>query len=135
MRLINTKAHAALDYLLGIVLLFCPTLFDTGTGAAGFTCIAFAIFISALALFTKFEWSWLKIVPLRLHLWLDMIAGIILASSPWLFGFNERVIKPHLVFGLSLTVTAALTDRVLYVDYKRSIGIGNENKDREKTNR
>ena len=42
------------------------------------------------------------------HLWVDALAGIVVASSPWVFSFDRRVWAPHLVLGL-LLVALALT--------------------------
>ena len=38
---------------------------------------------------------------------LDLLSGLLLAASPWLFGFSEFVYVPHLVLGL-LEIGAAL---------------------------
>jgi hypothetical protein len=34
------------------------------------------------------------------HLGIDVLGGLPLAASPWLFGFADRVWAPNLVFGL-----------------------------------
>lgn len=34
------------------------------------------------------------------HLWLDGLSGVLLAASPWLFNFYDRVFLPHLLIGL-----------------------------------
>ncbi len=41
------------------------------------------------------------------HLTLDLLSGVLLAASPWLFGFSGFVYVPHLVLGV-LEVGAAL---------------------------
>lgn len=44
------------------------------------------------------------------HLGLDAASGVLLAASPWLFGFSVVVFWPHLILGL-FEVAAALTTR------------------------
>jgi hypothetical protein len=46
------------------------------------------------------------------HLLLDAASGLLLAVSPWLFGFADRVFWPHLVIGL-VEIGAALTTRTI----------------------
>jgi hypothetical protein len=41
-----------------------------------------------------------RVIPVPVHLGIDVLGGLLLAASPWLFGFNDRVWGPHLVFGL-----------------------------------
>jgi SPW repeat len=43
---------------------------------------------------------------------LDLGSGILLAVSPWLFGFADQVWAPHLVIGLIEIGTALMTRRV-----------------------
>ncbi len=42
-----------------------------------------------------------------IHLGADVLAGILLAASPWLFGFSDRVFWPHLIVG-ALEIGAGL---------------------------
>src|SRR5262245_19846202 len=115
MRLINTKFHAALDYLLGILLVGDPWIFRFEPSGPKYTMpLAVGSVAAGLALFTKFEYAIVKVIPLRLHLIIDVVSGLILASSPWIFGFSDIVYKPHFVFGLTHTVVAIITDRLLY---------------------
>jgi hypothetical protein len=46
-----------------------------------------------------------------IHLLLDVGSGIVLLPSPWLFGFADRVIWPHVVVGLMEIVIPAFTVR------------------------
>lgn len=118
-RMINTKAHALVDYLLGLILIFNFLIFgykaEGGPFIVSFTAGVFLIF---LALFTRFEYSLKNIVPLKVHLYLDLTTGIVLASSPWCLSFADTVYKPHLVFGLAMVIVAILTDRILFDEIK-----------------
>ena len=115
MRLVNTKVHAVLDYLLGLTLLGAPWFFNyPPSGPKYIVPLIVGLVAAAMALVTRFEYSPFKIVPLKVHLLIDLLSGITLAVSPWLFGFHETVFKPHLVFGLTHAVVALITDHMLY---------------------
>jgi hypothetical protein len=120
-RLINTKAHAIVDYVMGMVLLCSPAIFQFDfSGPEYYTAATAGLITIVLALFTAFEYGALKTIPLRLHLYIDMVTGAALAASPWLMDFAGTVFKPHLVFGLSQVIVAVLTDRLLYHNVKGS---------------
>ncbi|HXG71192.1 MAG TPA: SPW repeat protein [Gemmatimonadaceae bacterium] len=44
------------------------------------------------------------------HLWVDGLGGLLLAASPWLFGFSGQVWLPHLALGLTEFVAALVTN-------------------------
>jgi hypothetical protein len=46
------------------------------------------------------------------HLWLDGLGGVLLAASPWIFGFDSRVWAPHVALGALLIAAAAVTDTI-----------------------
>jgi hypothetical protein len=49
-------------------------------------------------------------IPMKVHLMLDIVSGIFLAASPWLFGFANTIYIPHLILGLIEISTALLTN-------------------------
>lgn len=111
MRIINRRVHGVLDYVVGILLILSPGIFglEAGTSQA-----AIPVFLgwSALAysLLTKYELGLLRLIPFRGHLTLDVLSGLTLALSPWLFGFADRVWMPHLIVGL-FEIAAVLMTR------------------------
>jgi hypothetical protein len=46
-----------------------------------------------------------------MHLVLDMGGAILLLASPWLFGFADRIVWPHVTVGLMEVLVAAITFR------------------------
>jgi hypothetical protein len=108
MRFIPTKIHGILDYLVGALLIAAPWLFDFADGSAK-QWIPVALGISALvySLFTDYELGAIRQLSMRTHLMLDLMSGILLAASPWLFGFADEVYVPHLVLGI-LEIGASL---------------------------
>jgi hypothetical protein len=43
---------------------------------------------------------------------MDMIAGIFLAASPWIFGFADYVWAPHVIVGVGEVLVVALSKTV-----------------------
>lgn len=112
MRFISTKTHGVLDYLMGIVLIASPWLFgfDNG-GAAQFVPVVVGAVIVVMSVFTNYEMGWLRSVPMPVHLTIDVIGGLFLAVSPWIFGFADLVFLPHLIFGIAEAGAGLMTQK------------------------
>jgi hypothetical protein len=108
MKIIDTKTHGYMDYIMGIFLLASPSLFSLNVNAIEST-VFYIIGVTAIiySLLTNYELGFLKIIPMKGHLALDIFSGIFLAASPWLLGFAEIVYMPHLVLGI-IEIGAAL---------------------------
>jgi hypothetical protein len=113
MQVISTKVHGMLDYLVGALLIASPWLFDFAQGGAE-TWVPVLLGAGALvySLFTDYELGVVRRLPMPTHLRLDLASGVLLAASPWLFGFADRVWQPHLILGLFEIGTAMMTRRV-----------------------
>ena len=110
MKIISTKTHAIFDYILGILLILSPWLWDaSAVGIESLIPVILGVSILSISLMTNFEVSVLKIIPMKTHLIIDFFAGIFLAASPWLFGFKTIVYMPHIVFGLIIFLSAIVT--------------------------
>jgi hypothetical protein len=62
-------------------------------------------------LFTDYELGISKGISMGTHLTLDLMSGVLLAASPWLFGFADDVYVPHLVLGIFEIGAALMTRR------------------------
>ena len=112
MRLIPTRIHGVLDYLMGLLLIAAPWIFgfaDEGNAARLVPAVLGAGVI-LYSLVTRYELGLAGLIPMAVHLGLDAGGGLLLAASPWLFGFADRVWVPHVAFGL-LEIGAALLTR------------------------
>lgn len=103
-----------LDYPVGIALIAAPWIF--GFSDVGGAAVAVPIVIGALiilqSLITDYELSVENALPLPFHLAADVVAGIVLAASPWLFGFHDESANawvPHVVVGIGLIASGLLT--------------------------
>ena len=102
MRIIPTRIHGMLDYGSGLLLILAPYIFDFADGtAAQYVPQAIGAGILLMSLVTDYELSLAKLVPMPVHLGVDVAGGLLLAVSPWLFGFADRVYWPHLILGLA----------------------------------
>ena len=110
--MIPTRVHGIIDYIVGLLLIAAPFLFGFADGTAA-QWVPIILGLSALvySLLTKYELSAAKIIPMPVHLGLDVASGLLLAASPWLFGFSEMVWLPHVVVGVAEIIIPLLTQR------------------------
>ncbi|HYF70330.1 MAG TPA: SPW repeat protein [Ohtaekwangia sp.] len=115
MRFISTKAHGVVDYLMSILLIASPWLFNFDRGGAE-TWVPVILGAGAIvySLLTNYEMGMSKTISMRMHLNLDLVSGVMLAASPWIFGFSEFVYMPHLIFGILEIGASLMTNPVPY---------------------
>lgn len=113
MKFIPTKVHGILDYLVGGLLMATPWLL----GFEDNTLITWIPVILGgstwfYSLFTNYELGAIKLLPMPLHLIIDFLSGLLLATSPWLFGFADYIYLPHLVLGSTEIVVTLFSHTV-----------------------
>src|ERR671923_78805 len=108
MRFIPTRFHAPLDYIVGAVLAVSIVL---GAG------------LIAYSLVTNYELGVWKVAPMAVHNLIDIVAGALLAASPWIFGFADEsanVWVPHLVVGAAAIFLGLTTKQTGGYGYRKS---------------
>lgn len=114
-RVIPSRVHGIIDYITGIALVLAPTIFgfeDEG-GAAVWIPRLIGIMILVQSLLTAYEWGVFHLLPFNVHLAMDYMAALLLAASPFIFGFYDNpanVWMPHVIVGISELAIALLTD-------------------------
>ena len=113
MRFIPTRVHGMLDYGVGALLIVVPYLlgFADGTAAQWVPQLLGLVAIGG-ALMTDYELGVMRVIPMPVHLGIDIASGVLLALSPWLFGFADRVLWPHLIVGI-MEIGAGLMTRTV----------------------
>ncbi|MCJ8518078.1 putative phage tail protein [Pseudorhizobium tarimense] len=110
--MIDTKTHGIIDYVTGALLIIAPYLFGFANGGVQqWLPQLLGAMIIVMSLITKYELSAAKVIPLKAHLSVDVLGGVLLAASPWLFGFADVIWWPHLLVGLMEIVVALMTKR------------------------
>ena len=110
MKVLSTRVHGIIDYLMGALLILLPFIggFATG-GAKQWVPIILGVAIIGQSLLTRYELSLVPVIPMSMHLMADIAVGILLAASPWLFGFAGTVYAPHLILGIMEIGVALIT--------------------------
>ena len=112
MQFIPTRVHGIIDYLTGAVLILAPWLFGFADGGpAQWVPVVLGVAIIVYSLVTDYELAAATLIPVPVHLMLDVGGGLLLLVSPWLFGFSQIVVWPHMLVGAMEIVIAALTER------------------------
>jgi hypothetical protein len=111
MKWIGRKVHGYLDYIVGALLIAVPLIVD---GDMNNVAVLVPVLLGAgtilYSFFTDYEMGGIKIIPFKGHLFIDMVNGIFLAASPWLFHFHDTVYLPHVVVGVMEMMVVLLTD-------------------------
>ena len=110
--LIPTRVHAVLDYLTGLLLIAAPWAFGfADSRPATIVAVAFGVATIGYSLITRYELGLVRLLPMTAHLSIDLAAGVLLASSPIVLGFANRITWPHLAVGVFEILAALVTAR------------------------
>jgi len=116
MKIISRRAHGILDYLVGILLIASPWVFNFAQGGSE---TAVPVILGSMtilySLITNYEYSIATIIPFSAHLVLDTLSGLFLTLSPWLLGFADTVYLPHVIFGVLELGAVLMTQRTVAV--------------------
>jgi hypothetical protein len=111
MRIIPTRIHGVLDYGMGLLLMVAPWILGFADGGPEqWVPVILGAGVILYSLLTDYELGVARVIPMPVHLWLDVAGGVVLAASPWIFGFADHIWWPHVVFGL-LEIGAGLMTR------------------------
>ena len=124
--IIPTRVHGIIDYVVGILLIAAPWLF-------GFAHIRAAMLVPVIlgagtilySLLTDYELSLARLIPMPAHLGIDLVAGIVLLASPWLFGFSGQITWPHVTVGIMEIMVVLISSRVSSRTSGSDMGTGN----------
>jgi hypothetical protein len=114
MKVISSRTHTVIGIIVGLVLIVAPWLFgfaDEG-GAVKMVPIWVGVFILLSELTTTSPYSLVKLVPMPVHIIVDVVTGLFLLTSPWLFGFTDleaNAWAPHVVVGVLVAGYALMT--------------------------
>ncbi|MCW2841166.1 MAG: hypothetical protein JWR55_2649 [Aeromicrobium sp.] len=114
MKIISSRTHTYIGAVVGVVLVVAPWVlgFDEITAATA-SAVGVGLFVIVNEMLTTSPAAPLKMVPMRIHLVLDVVTGIFLLATPWLFRFSDEDANawvPHVVVGVLIAGYALVTD-------------------------
>jgi hypothetical protein len=114
MKLISSRTHTVIGLIVGAALVVAPWIlqFDD-VEAAKWSAVLVGLFVLVNEIVTTSPASPLKIVPMRVHVALDVVTGVFLLATPFLFRFADEdanVWVPHVVVGVLIAGYALVTD-------------------------
>jgi len=113
MRVIPTRIHGMLDYGMGVLLMVAPWLLGFADGGPEqWVPVILGASVIVYSLLTNYELGVARVIPMPVHLWIDVAGGVVLAASPWIFGFADEIWWPHVVLGV-LEIGAGLMTRTI----------------------
>ena len=108
--MIPSKTHAVIDYVVGVLLLAAPYILGFANGGpAQIVPMALGAGTILYSLLTRYELSIAKLIPYRVHLVIDLLAGVVLLASPWLFDFADVIWWPHVAVGIAEMAVVAMS--------------------------
>lgn len=114
MKVISARLHTIIGLIVGVALIAAPWIFgfDDKAGAVVMVPMYVGVFILLSELTTTSPLSPMRLVPMRVHVVMDVITGAFLFASPWLFGFINQTTNawlPHIIVGLMVVGYALMT--------------------------
>lgn len=88
---IPLNVHAALEPLIAIVIIAAPWIFGfSGADDAKTVCIVVGVVMLISGALTDWRLSLARVIPLRVHLMMDLLLGAVLILSPFVLGFSDQ---------------------------------------------
>ncbi|MGN6292902.1 MAG: SPW repeat domain-containing protein [Chitinophagaceae bacterium] len=108
--LISTRIHGLLDYVYAIALIAVLWICDFSIYTdAPWVMLVAEICIVIFSLLTRYEKGYVRVIPMRIHLWLDILVGILLITTPYMLDFERNAKLPYAVMGGLIILLALLT--------------------------
>ena len=108
MKLISTKAHGVLDYVTVAIFALAPSVLDL-TGLPMLLSYTLALVHLLMTVLTDFSMGMFKVIPLKLHGYVEHTVGIVIPVLPFVLGFEGEAFYFYLITGVSILVVGLVS--------------------------
>jgi hypothetical protein len=105
MNILSRITHGYLDYLTVVIFLLAPTLLGM-SGLPAMIAYGLAVIHLLLTIATDFPSSMIKIIPFKLHGWLERLVGPLLIVLPFILGFSNDTVARNFYIGIGIVIIA-----------------------------
>ena len=112
--MVSLKTHNILDYVAGTLLILAPFLF--GFSEVDVARNVFMIsggMLIIYSLFTNYYYAALRIIPVGVHMVLDVVNGVFVMIAPWVFNYRAFITPGqeylHYTLGIAVFALVGLT--------------------------
>jgi drug/metabolite transporter (DMT)-like permease len=110
MKIISPKLHGILDYALIVFLYISPVTFGLANYTATYTYTLGTLYL-LLTTITNYSYGIFKIVPLKVHGIIDLIAGVCVTVAAFtILQYDERAKAYYAPLGIMIVIIALFTD-------------------------
>jgi hypothetical protein len=114
--MVSLRTHNILDYVGAATLVLAPFVFGfADVAAARNVFLVLGIGLACYSLITNYRYSIAKIIPLGVHMALDVSAGVVMMLAPSIFGYRADITGGqyalHFILGLGVIGLVAMTRR------------------------
>lgn len=111
MNFLSRIAHGYLDYITVVIFVLAPSLLGL-SGLPAMIAYGLAAIHLALTLATDFPSSMFKIIPFKLHGWLERLVGPLLIVLPFILGFSDDAVARnfYILIGIVIIVVGIFTN-------------------------
>ena len=110
-QILTPTIHGLLDYVAAAGLIVFPFLLGLAetSAVALWLSVAGGIGLIAYSLVTDYAFGALGLVSFRAHLVLDLLAAVVFAAAPFVFGWTGLTLAYYLVMASGVLVVVALS--------------------------
>jgi hypothetical protein len=84
-KIINTRLHGILDYITALVLVLPWIVNIFGNNEDTWKIAAAGGLIFLYSMITNYELGLIRLIPMKVHLAIDVLAGLFLVATPFIF--------------------------------------------------
>ncbi len=118
---ISTRLHGLLDYVAAIALVI-PWIVSFYEDANDTWILALTgVAILMMSLLTNYELSFIRIIPMKLHLFMDVLVAVFLIALPFLFPMYHYYLYWPVLLGILGLVVVLLSSSRPFVVTKRDL--------------
>src|SRR5687767_9628764 len=112
--MVSLRVHNILDYVIGAFLIVGPWVFGfSEIGTARNLFLIAGVGLISYSLLTNYYYSLARVIPLGVHMTLDVMTGVLFILAPALFGYRDLLTQgqyaAHMVLGIGAIGLVALT--------------------------